>query len=92
MHFVDAYFFFFFRYRSLPVLSCQVTIVNRSKDKMAELQAEFPDLEIDFKLMDEMWDVSNYHLAIKLLLALMIFILYSKGYQRKRCGLSVHCS
>jgi hypothetical protein len=44
---------------------------------MAELQAEFPDLEIDFKLMDEMWDVSNCHLAIKILLALMIFILYS---------------
>jgi hypothetical protein len=59
---------------------------------MAELQAEFPDLEIDFKLMDEMWDVSNYHLATQLLLALMIFILYSKGYQRKRCGLSIHCS
>eukprot|EP01036_Dinobryon_divergens_P030699 gene30699-39983_t len=35
----------------------KVIIVNRSKDKMAELQAEFPDLEIEFKLMDEMWDV-----------------------------------
>ena len=27
---------------------------------MAELQAEFPDLEIEFKLMEEMWDVRNY--------------------------------
>jgi hypothetical protein len=39
----------------------QVTIINRSKDKMAELQAEFPDLEIEFKLMDEMWDVSSFN-------------------------------
>eukprot|EP01038_Epipyxis_sp_PR26KG_P016061 gene16061-21810_t len=34
-----------------------VTIVNRSKERVIELQAEFPDLTIEMKLMDEMWDV-----------------------------------
>jgi len=35
----------------------KVVIVNRSKDKMAELQAEFPDMTIEFQLMDQLWEV-----------------------------------
>lgn len=33
----------------------KVTIVNRSMQRVLDLQEEFPDLEIDIKLMDEMW-------------------------------------
>lgn len=35
----------------------KVTIVNRSPERVQELQAEFPDLEIELQLMDKMWDV-----------------------------------
>eukprot|EP00595_Chromulina_sp_UTEXLB2642_P003326 CAMPEP_0196765366 /NCGR_PEP_ID=MMETSP1095-20130614/8343_1 /TAXON_ID=96789 ORGANISM="Chromulina nebulosa, Strain UTEXLB2642" /NCGR_SAMPLE_ID=MMETSP1095 /ASSEMBLY_ACC=CAM_ASM_000446 /LENGTH=258 /DNA_ID=CAMNT_0042123301 /DNA_START=896 /DNA_END=1672 /DNA_ORIENTATION=+ len=35
----------------------RITIVNRSPERVNELQKEFPDLIIDFKLMDSMWDV-----------------------------------
>jgi len=35
----------------------KVTVVNRSKDRVIELQKEFPDLEINIKLMDELWEV-----------------------------------
>lgn len=35
----------------------EVTIVNRSPGRVEELQAEFPDLKINLKLMDSMWDV-----------------------------------
>jgi hypothetical protein len=31
--------------------------VNRSFPRVEELQKEFPDIEIDFKLMESMWDV-----------------------------------
>lgn len=34
-----------------------VTIVNRSPERVLELQKEFPDLKIELKLMDQMWDV-----------------------------------
>eukprot|EP00981_Chlorochromonas_danica_P014142 scaffold7413_cov177-Ochromonas_danica.AAC.8 len=35
----------------------EVTIVNRSPARVIELQNEFPQLKLDFKLMDEMWNV-----------------------------------
>ena len=35
----------------------KVTIVNRSKERVLELQAEFPSLNIELELMDKMWDV-----------------------------------
>lgn len=35
----------------------QITIVNRSKERMIELQNEFPNIKIDMRLMDEMWNV-----------------------------------
>ena len=35
----------------------KVTIVNRSMERVLALQEEFPQLEIDIKLMDDMWDV-----------------------------------
>lgn len=34
-----------------------VTIVNRSKERVIELQNEFPDMTLELKLMDKMWDV-----------------------------------
>jgi len=34
-----------------------VTIVNRSKDRMEELQAEFPALQITMEPMEALWDV-----------------------------------
>lgn len=34
-----------------------VTIVNRSEGKVKELQNEFPDLIIEMRLMDDMWEV-----------------------------------
>lgn len=35
----------------------KVTIVNRSFGRINELQTEFPDLQIEGRLMDDMWDV-----------------------------------
>jgi len=35
----------------------KLTVVNRSPDRVVELQKEFPGLQIDFQLMDKMWDV-----------------------------------
>lgn len=35
----------------------KVTIVNRSKERVIELQAEFPGIQIELELMDKMWDV-----------------------------------
>jgi glutamyl-tRNA reductase len=35
----------------------EVTIVNRSPGRVEELQAEFPNLKINLKLMDSMWGV-----------------------------------
>ena len=37
----------------------RVTIVNRSRDpaKVQALRDEFPNLTLDFRLMDELWDV-----------------------------------
>lgn len=34
-----------------------VTIVNRSPERVNQLQEEFPDMEIELRLMDDMWDV-----------------------------------
>ena len=34
-----------------------ITVVNRSKERIIELQNEFPDVKIEMKLMDSMWDV-----------------------------------
>lgn len=34
----------------------EVTVVNRSPDRVEELRAEFPDLKINLLLMDKMWD------------------------------------
>jgi len=34
----------------------EVTIVNRSPDRVEELRTEFPDLKINLLLMDKMWD------------------------------------
>jgi glutamyl-tRNA reductase len=35
----------------------KITIVNRSLDRPKELQEEFPDVDIEIKLMDDLWDV-----------------------------------
>jgi glutamyl-tRNA reductase len=35
----------------------QITIVNRSVGRPQELQEQFPDVEIEIKLMDDLWDV-----------------------------------
>lgn len=35
----------------------QITIVNRSMKSPLELQEMFPDVQIDIKLMDDLWDV-----------------------------------
>jgi len=35
----------------------QITIVNRSTGRPKELQEQFPDIDIDIKLMDDLWDV-----------------------------------
>ena len=35
----------------------KVTVVNRSPDRVLELQKEFPGLNIELQLMDKMWDV-----------------------------------
>ena len=35
----------------------RITIINRSIDKVIELRKEFPDMTIEFELMDRMWDV-----------------------------------
>lgn len=35
----------------------QITIVNRSTGRPKELQEQFPNIDIDIKLMDDLWDV-----------------------------------
>ena len=35
----------------------QITIVNRSDGRPKELQEQFPLIDIDIKLMDDLWDV-----------------------------------
>jgi glutamyl-tRNA reductase len=35
----------------------KITIVNRSVGRPQELQEQFPDVEIEIKLMDDLWDV-----------------------------------
>jgi len=35
----------------------KITIVNRSLQRPQELQEQFPDVEIEVKLMDDLWDV-----------------------------------
>lgn len=35
----------------------KVTVVNRSAPRVLELQKEFPDMEIELKFMEDMWDV-----------------------------------
>ena len=35
----------------------QITIVNRSEGRPKELQEQFPLIDIDIKLMDDLWDV-----------------------------------
>lgn len=35
----------------------KITIVNRSKGRPMELQEQFPDVDIEIKLMDDLWDV-----------------------------------
>lgn len=35
----------------------KITIVNRSRGRPEELQEQFPDVEIEIKLMDDLWDV-----------------------------------
>lgn len=35
----------------------KITIVNRSMARPTELQEQFPDVEIEIKLMDDLWDV-----------------------------------
>lgn len=35
----------------------QITIVNRSLGRPKELQEQFPDIDIEIKLMDDLWDV-----------------------------------
>jgi len=35
----------------------KITIVNRSLGRPQELQEQFPDVDIDIKLMDDLWDV-----------------------------------
>lgn len=35
----------------------RITIVNRSMGRPQELQEQFPDVEIEIKLMDDLWDV-----------------------------------
>jgi len=35
----------------------KITIVNRSMQRPQELQEQFPDLDIEIKLMDDLWDV-----------------------------------
>mmetsp|Transcript_18351 Transcript_18351/g.20900 ORF Transcript_18351/g.20900 Transcript_18351/m.20900 type:complete len:520 (-) Transcript_18351:397-1956(-) len=35
----------------------KITIVNRSLGRPQELQEQFPDIDIDIKLMDDLWDV-----------------------------------
>jgi len=35
----------------------RITIVNRSMGRPKELQEQFPDLDIEIKLVDELWDV-----------------------------------
>ena len=35
----------------------KITIVNRSLGRPQELQEQFPDVEIEIKLMDDLWDV-----------------------------------
>jgi glutamyl-tRNA reductase len=35
----------------------KVTVVNRSEQKVLDLQAEFPNVEIVLKLIPDMWDV-----------------------------------
>ena len=39
------------------IIAVQVTIINRSPDKVIELRKEFPDMTIELELMDKMWDV-----------------------------------
>lgn len=34
-----------------------ITILNRSKPRPQELAEQFPDVDVEIKLMDEMWDV-----------------------------------
>lgn len=35
----------------------RITIVNRSEGRPKELQEQFPDVDIEIKLMDDLWDV-----------------------------------
>jgi len=35
----------------------KITIVNRSVERPQELQKQFPDIDIEIKLMDDLWDV-----------------------------------
>lgn len=35
----------------------KITIVNRSMERPQELQEQFPDIDIEIKLMDDLWDV-----------------------------------
>ena len=35
----------------------KVTVVNRSPERVHELEKEFPDMKIELQLMDKMWDV-----------------------------------
>lgn len=35
----------------------KITIVNRSVERPQELQEQFPDIDIEIKLMDDLWDV-----------------------------------
>ena len=35
----------------------KITIVNRSLERPKELQEQFPDVDIEIKLMDDLWDV-----------------------------------
>jgi glutamyl-tRNA reductase len=35
----------------------RITIVNRSLGRPQELQEQFPDVDIEVKLMDDLWDV-----------------------------------
>lgn len=39
----------------------RVTLMNRSRPRAEELAAEFPEIEVDIKLMDELWPVMQSH-------------------------------
>ncbi len=39
----------------------RVTLMNRSRPRAEELAAEFPEMEVDIKLMDELWPVMASH-------------------------------